>query len=167
MLKLIDFESDFEEYVSFDDYVPVSVEWKNPKEKYKHPTIFWRIGDLSKSMFEIGIDSKIGAIRSLTLLLSVENSIRDETISIKTLSEVQPILDISSFETNYIDCKHNFSLEILNNAVKIVFCEQESVRLLKSRHCLFHFSHNDELLGISIINLSRMDLDKLKTSLSI
>ena len=64
--------------------VPINVNWKNVKEKYIDPITYWRIGDLKKSFFEIGLNSKSGAIGSLTLLLSSDNSVKEEFIYSKT-----------------------------------------------------------------------------------
>src|SRR5690606_31646486 len=124
---------DFEETILVDEYVPLSIKWSNPADKYRNPVTYWRMGDSSRSCIEIGIDSKDGSIRDFTLLLSENNVYQQTELQNKPIIFGQPMFDISTFVDKYNDIMHPFLVQIMSNSISITITEQENEFIVKSQ----------------------------------
>lgn len=168
MLKLINITDECEVTKEFDDYVPFNVEWKHNQSKYRHPLIFWRSGDIMKSLVEIGLDSISGMVRSLTLVLSSENSIINEIFTIGEVTSGRPVFDISTFNEHYFDYIQSFSVIVMLNSVIINFSDKEVIRNIGNKgDIVFSFDKKNELQRIIICNVSNEDRIKIQKTLNI
>ncbi|MBO2946244.1 hypothetical protein JJQ72_20015 [Paenibacillus sp. F411] len=167
MLELINITDECRVTIEFDDYVPLNVEWKHSQGRYNLPLIYWRTGDIRKSLIEIGIDSISGVVCSMTLVLSSDNSKRNDILDMGEVMRGCPVFDISSFNVKYIDYVQSFSVIVLNNAVLINFSDEVAFRNVGNNDVVFSFDKEDRLQSITVCNLSKEDHAKIKRTLNI
>lgn len=154
--------------IDIDVYVPLTIEWQSYNSSY---LIYWRSGDLKKSLVEIGLHGLTGNIASLTLtqvsrvdLVGKQKTYSDfENVEIVNGSPVFNIDDWStagsvdnlSKEIEMIDEKIDFLVILSENYISILFDERkEPKKIIKSGNVLFEITDNDYLSKIHVLNLS-------------
>jgi len=154
--------------IDIDVYVPLTIEWRSYNSSY---VIYWRSGDLKKSLIEVGLHGLTGNIASLTLtqvsrvdLVGKQKTYSDfENVEIVNGSPVFNIDDWStagsvdnlSKEIEMIDEKIDFLVILSENYISILFDERkEPKKIIKSGNVLFEITDNDYLSKIHVLNLS-------------
>lgn len=154
--------------IDIDVYVPLTIEWRSYNSSY---VIYWRSGDLKKSLVEIGLHGLTGNIASLTLtqvsrvdLVGKQKTYSDfENVEIVNGSPVFNIDDWStagsvdnlSKEIEMIDEKIDFLVILSETYISILFDERkEPKKIIKSGNVLFEITDNDYLSKIHVLNLS-------------
>lgn len=142
--------------IEFDMYIPINIEfdmWDISLE----PTKYWRTGDLKKSLIEIGIGSKKGIIRSITLT-QVSNIHDDNQISISNEIPVTrgiPVLEIENNDENiFTDEFRNFDVFINNDKLYILFSHNEIVEVIKNDRLSFGLDKNNVICVIEVDKLT-------------
>ena len=154
--------------IDIDVYVPLTIEWRSYNSSY---VIYWRSGDLKKSLIEVGLHGLTGNIASLTLtqvsrvdLVGKQKTYSDfENVEIVNGSPVFNIDDWStagsvdnlSKEIEMIDEKIDFLVILSETYISILFDERkEPKKIIESGNVLFEITDNDYLSKIYVLNLS-------------
>ncbi len=69
MLNVTKVSNSVSEKIEVDQYIPIKIVW-GKWNIFSEETLYWRTGDFKKSLIEIGIASRSGVIRSLTVVHS-------------------------------------------------------------------------------------------------
>ncbi|WP_427340826.1 hypothetical protein [Caloranaerobacter sp. DY30410] len=140
--------------VEFDIYIPINIEfgmWDVSLE----PTIYWRIGNFKKSLMEIGIGSKKGIIRSITLTQINEiYDVNEENIFNEVpITEGVPVLEIENNNGNkniFTDELKDFQVCINNDKVYILLSHQGLVSVIKNDRVSFGLDKNNLICAIQV-----------------
>lgn len=164
-LKLID--NKVSEDIQIDPYIPIKIKfgrWNLANEETK----YWRTGDFKKSLLEVGIASKSGVIRSITLVEAEHINLDSERIinyTVDTQSGV-PVFDMSSWEnSNRIDENGLLQVNFCERCLQIIFSENEIRTQVINERVKFGLDVNGGLCFIEVINLSEKEKYELKDSL--
>ena len=151
--------------IDIDYYVPFTINIEN-EEKYKKK-VYWRTGNLKKSLIEIAIDESSGILRDITLT-SVDKAYLLNT-EIKDIEEVTSGIPVFLIDTNINNglCDHLMDIYVylgvefvmVNFGEKIYpfqFIEFDRVRM--------GFDVDNRLVTIIIMDLSSYEYNELKES---
>ena len=170
MLLIIDNIKEMNEKITIDPYIPLEVQWGDEALQYSYKN-YWRTGDLERSFFEIGIDSRNGGVRSLTLILAGDDIFFNGNQKIDTSnyrsSSGLPVFDIENWPVSGIkDEANDFKLYLSGNSLQLLFLEhQQTDVILTSGRVRFLVSTEGELIGIQIVQLSNEELGQLEAAL--
>jgi hypothetical protein len=116
-MKLVDSAPSEPGSVNIDPYVPLQAQWGTSDS----PLVYWRTGDLSRTLLELGIDSRTGVIRSLTLVLPGRVGLARPTDTLAGMASVPglPVTDILGAREMYLD--EPDSLLVLRGRGRLVF----------------------------------------------
>ena len=172
MLKLIENCNYIHYQIEVDEYLPLQVNFQKQGEE---TTLYWRGGDCSQSLVEVGINEKVGSVHSITLtsfngLRFVNESYKKETLSV---CEASPIFDlypwqgrdINVYNDRFIDdFSNDFCFEIGVDYVSIVFKNQaDNNLLLRNGDVQFCFDANKMIESIDFINLQPSQIKLIKS----
>ncbi|WP_250675735.1 hypothetical protein LZ906_012105 [Paraclostridium ghonii] len=166
MLKVFKSESTKEEYIEFDIYTPINIEfgvWNITKE----PTIYWRTGDFRESLIEIGIGQYKKDIRSITLSIcknvyEVDNHSNNNFNMLKGI----PVLELENINNEiYIDEKGILKVYIESKSISIVFAENKIKDCLRNDNVDFYLDDNKSLVGFRVNNITEENKFIFKESL--
>lgn len=167
MLKLKLIDNKVSEDIQIDPYIPIKIKfgkWNLVNEETK----YWRTGDFKKSLLEVGIASKGGIIRSLTLVEAESINLDSERIinyTVDTQSGI-PVFDLSSWEnSNRIDENGFLQVNFCERCLQIIFSDNEIRTQVVNERVKFGLDENGELCCIEVINLSDKEKYELKDSL--
>lgn len=140
--------------VEFDIYIPINIEfgmWDVSLE----PTIYWRTGDLKKSLIEIEIGSKKGIIRSITLtqVNDIYDVNKENIFNEVPITEGIPVLEIENYNENkniFTDELKDFQVCINNDKVYILLSHQEVVSVIKNDRVSFGLDKNNLICAIQV-----------------
>ncbi|WP_078557064.1 hypothetical protein [Bacillus alkalicellulosilyticus] len=157
------------EEIIFDNYIPLSVRWDS-NSRIENSNLFFRTGDLESTLLEIGIEPSKGIINSITLTLVNDIEIIDhnffENIPGKTGLPAFNILNWG--ESRYRDELMNFKLLFSQENLYIIFSGNLKVsNKIVSERVSFGFNEENILSFISIENLTKLEIEKLKESIFI
>ena len=167
MLKVFKYEETKKENIEFDIYTPINIEfgeWNISKE----PTIYWRTGDFSGSLIEIGMGQYKKDVRSITLTICknvyvVEDYSEDNFNIVKG----SPILELENINNEiYTDEKGTLKVYIESKSVSIIFSENEISECLQNYNVKFYIDANKSLVGLRVNNISEENKAILKHALA-
>lgn len=167
MLKVFNHEETKKENIEFDIYTPINIEfgvWNISKE----PTIYWRTGDFSGSLIEIGIGQYKKDIRSITLTIC-KNVYELDNYSENNFNifKGSPILELeNSNDEIYTDEKGTLKVYIESRSVSIIFSENEISDCLQNDNVDFYLDANKSLVGLRVNNISEENKAILKDALA-
>lgn len=167
MLKVFKHEEAKKENIEFDIYTPINIEfgvWNISKE----PTIYWRIGDFSGSLLEIGIGEYKKDIRSITLTICKNiYEVDNYSESNFNIFKGSPILELENANHKiYTDEKGILKVYIESKSVSIIFSESEISDCLENDNVDFYLDVNKSLVGLRINNISEENKSILKDALA-
>lgn len=166
MLKVVKHLATKKENIAFDLYTPINIEfgvWNISEE----PTIYWRIGDFSRSLLEIGIGKNKKNIRSLTLticnnLYEVGNY-SENNFNISTGS---PVLELENANDEiYTDEKGTLKVYIESTSVSVIFSDNIINSCLQNGNVDFFIDNNKSLIGFRVNNINEESKTILKEAL--
>ncbi|MFX0563902.1 hypothetical protein C6Y01_17790 [Bacillus sp. NMCC46] len=169
MLKVIDYKDSQPINIEYDLYTPINIEfgsWNISKE----PTIYWRTGDLKKSLIEIGLGKYTGNIRSITLTLS-ENVHKMESLKLD-MGDINMVKGVPSFQieesndNTYIDEKGKLDVYIGKDRVLISFSENDAVSILQNDTVGFVLDKEEVVCGIIISGMLEHEKKTLEDALN-
>lgn len=167
MLKVFKYEETKKENIEFDIYTPINIEfgvWNISKE----PTIYWRTGDFSGSLIEIGMGQYKKDVRSITLTIC-KNVYEVEDYSEDNFNIVKgsPILELENINNEiYTDEKGTLKVYIESKSVSIIFSENEISECLQNYNVKFYIDANKSLVGLRVNNISEENKAILKHALA-
>ncbi|MFD3445719.1 hypothetical protein ACFDTO_14070 [Microbacteriaceae bacterium 4G12] len=166
MLKVFKYEATKKENVEFNIYIPINVEfgvWNISEE----PTIYWRTGDFSGSLIEIGIGKYKRDIRSITLTIcknvyEVDNYTEDNFNKFKG----SPILELENTNDEiYTDEKGTLKVYIESTSVSVIFSDNKISDCLENGNVDFYLDDNKSFIGLRVNNISEENKTTLKEAL--
>lgn len=167
MLKVFKYEEAKKENIEFDIYTPINIEfgvWNISKE----PTIYWRTGDFSGSLIEIGIGKYKKDIRSITLTIC-KNVYEVDNYSENNFNifKGSPILELENINDEiYTDEKGILEVYLESKSVSIIFSENEISYCLQNENVDFYIDDNKSLVGLRVNNISEENKSILKDALA-
>lgn len=168
MLKLIKIEESKLFKIEFDMYVPFKIRvghWDMSKEH----TIYWRTGDLKKSLFEIGFGSETGIVRSLTLtsIDIVERFNCVDCVKCET-TEGTPSFDIKNFPKNGIkDFANQINVYLGFTEILVSINTSACIKRIKQGRIEYWFDSNDNLTSVKITEITSEEMNMLKQGLQV
>jgi hypothetical protein len=155
MLKIFKHEATKKENIEFDIYTPINIElgvWNISEE----PTIYWRTGDFSGSLIEIGIGQYKKDIRSITLTIC-KNVYEVDNYSENNFNifKGSPILELENNNDKiYTDEKWRLKVYIESKSISIMFSENKINGCLQNDNVDFYLDDNKSLIGLRVNNIS-------------
>ena len=168
MLKILRWDEPVKADIKFDFYVPVTIDWGIRAGEI----IYWRTGDLTYSLLELGMDSKDGRIASFTLVSFSNITGMDSSCSMETvLSNGLPVFDIPNhltpliWENRFIDHREDFKVCLWKEYVEIQFANfnPDWVQYAQSGRVLFGQDKKQQLCAIGVTALTTYELQELKS----
>lgn len=153
------------EKIKIDEYIPIKVTWKE-LEECPESIIYWRTGDLKKSLLEIGISEASGIIRSLTVI-SANNIIFSSVIQRPNVRFYKgtPIIDIKNWKgKNKIDDQGMLKI-YYDKQFDIVLSNSNISMGIQSGRVWFGLDCNMNVCWISIYNLSKNERVQVKDTI--
>lgn len=170
LLKLYGLEECNECHIEFDYYVHYSVEiYSKRYTQVNEKNVYWRTGDIDQSLVEIGIDSRTGVLRNLTLT-AVKNAILGDVIVIDNrIMEGIPVFDISMIpEKGIYDCVKDFHVFLGKEAISTIIGEIDKCRtLIRFGRIDIGFDLEDYITHVTVNNLTADEYAELKESLKL
>jgi hypothetical protein len=166
MLKIFKYEEIKKENVEFDIYTPINIEfgvWNISEE----PTIYWRTGDFSSSLIEIGIGRYKKNIRSITLTIC-KNVYEVDNYNENNFNKFigSPILELENTNDEiYTDEKGALKVYIESTSVSVIFSDNKISDCLENGNVDFYLDANKSLIGLRVNNISEDDKTILKEAL--
>ncbi|MBD3231432.1 hypothetical protein GF322_02100 [Candidatus Dependentiae bacterium] len=155
-------------YVKSDPYIPIDIDfgfWDPSID----PTLYWRTGDLKKTLIEIGIGKKRGEIRSITLVLfpKYKIGITEKILNNKIEENGLPLLETKKWDADtHLDEVGNFDIYLGKNNITITFASNEVESQIINDRIVFYFDKNKQLCSIEIKDFSLAEINNLKEYLS-
>lgn len=155
--------------IECDEYVPFSITFG-----VERPDLlcYWRMGDGKRSLVEIGVNCKSGALFSLTLVNFDDNNISfiGESYSIGDLPIIEglPVFDSREFD-DVRDFAHRFVddfseqlvINVFRNAVSLMLTGAESVvRYIQNGDVRFGLSEFNRLVSLDVLGTMGLQLIK-------
>lgn len=167
MLNVIRVGQTVVEDIQVDPYIPVKIKWGKWKLTDEQ-TIYWRIGDLKKSLLEIGIASKTGSIRSLTVIHTDKIFLDSRKFDCQAPSEIgTPIFKVSR-QVNYNKVDDYGIFEIHYNddgEVNLLVSRNEITKRVFSGRVCFGLDFQSNVCLINISSLTEDENVRIKDTL--
>ncbi len=172
MLKIVN-EIDCEKVaLEMDEYIHFNVEFG---ENDLFSPLYWRGGDGSLSLIEIGISEKEKKVRSITLTsVNKEKVIETEKNILSQLPETKGMVVCNTncwfrtenFESNFKDELIEFHILLGDNYLSLIFESSEQIiRYVTNEKIRFGISENNAILSIDILDLSRKQIEIFRESI--
>lgn len=170
ILRIVGVSNKKSEFIHIDEYIPIQItlgEWNNSFD----PTVYWRSGDFSESLVEIGVSLRTGEIRSFTLTQAKDISFKNIEVSHRNSTNIQgiPICDVSIWSKDgYEDEKLSFSVNLSDHEFRVTFGITNQYLFQETSNGCIGFGLNDEnqLYYITVKGLSSSEWIRLKDALS-
>ncbi|MDF2418690.1 hypothetical protein GWP85_14440 [Acinetobacter beijerinckii] len=171
MLKRINISTYHYHSVAIDGYVPFDIYFNK-----KSPDLYWRGGNGSTSLIEIGL-LKTGELSTITLVsFSCHMLIQTgKNLFSSDLAQVYlPIFDVSSwaddsndFSSRFKDAfDTEFQLFMGKNYIELVFLPLENtIEYVRDCNFSFGFNVNNELTSLQILNIDEVKMKLFRESL--
>jgi hypothetical protein len=164
MLKLIGIYSKFEGELVVDPYVPIKFKAYTGVliEPYR-----WRVGDFSKSLFEITIERSTGIVRGATLTLpgsAIGRTVPAEYRQARH-EEGLPIVDTAELNASVTDETGEFSVSMNGDQLVIVFDRSIDPETVVGDSRVGFFVGHNLICGAGFFELSREEKELLKGQL--
>ena len=134
------------------------------------PPIYWRTGDIKKTLVEAGIDRNSGAVCKLTgtSLRGIKSSLpREALFSISEVREGIPCTNIFDLkEKTRVDVEQKVIALLTDNRFTVLFGESIPVagKSLRCGPVVFLISEQDMLCGIAFADFSDEQVENLRFS---
>lgn len=169
-LRVIDWLRPNEESVEIDPYVPLKVTWGrwNPRlESY----VYWRTGDLKKSMLEVGLVKNSGIIRLITLVMAKGEL--DANPPARKLAASQqlgnPNIDMLGWpEGAYYDSPGPLQVKLSSDSATILWSHSQPIEVVRSGgRVQFGINQAGGLVMINLVKLTAEEGSSMREALAI
>lgn len=151
-----------EEFIECDLYVPINIEF-GQWDISKDPSIYWRRGDFSKNLLEVGFGKDKKEIRSITLVAC--DKIYSENRQLENLVNIEkgcPILTLENTNNcSVIDERGEVNVFIGQNNVSIIFSDEKIVSCILNKNTMFYLNSNKQWVGLCLLNMEKNNLTVL------
>ncbi|WP_159888323.1 hypothetical protein [Paenibacillus puerhi] len=170
LLKLCRLEEINECQIEFDYYIPFSVQIGNNQNSLaSERTVYWRTGDIERSLVEIGIGSRTGMLRNLTLT-AVKNALLSDVI-IKNNKSVEgtPVFDLSIIpEKGIYDYINDFQVCLGKDAITTIIGKVDKCKtLVRFGRINIGFDYENFITHVTVNDLTTDEYRELKDSLKL
>lgn len=169
MLKVVEYKESQPVHIEYDIYTPVTVEfgtWNILKES----TIYWRTGNFTKSLIEIGIGKDTGDLRSITLtLIEKVQELKYLNFDMENvpMNKGLPKCQIKQYSgETYIDEPGMLDVYIGNDKVLILFSNKKPKSIIQNDKLGFILDANNIVFGIVICSMSECEKKVLQAALN-
>lgn len=169
MLKVVEYKESQPVHIEYDIYTPVTVEfgtWNISKES----TIYWRTGNFTKSLIEIGIGKDTGDLRSITLtLIEKVQELKYLNFDMENvpMNKGLPKCQIKQYSgETYIDEPGMLDVYIGNDKVLILFSNKKPKSIIQNDKLGFILDANNIVFGIVICSMSECEKKVLQAALN-
>ncbi len=169
MLKVVEYKEIQPVHIEYDIYTPVTVEfgtWNISKES----TIYWRTGNFTKSLIEIGIGKDTGDLRSITLtLIEKVQELKYLNFDMENvpMNKGLPKCQIKQYSgETYIDEPGMLDVYIGNDKVLILFSNKKPKSMIQNNKLVFILDANNIVCGIVICSMSEHEKKVLEAALN-
>jgi hypothetical protein len=163
--------------VAIDERVPVAIRWPRRSQE---PPYYWRTGDFTESLLEIGCDSETGVLTRVTLVMA-RYAIEVPSPRDSDLAQFRgvPVCDLGAWRTrsasefarkvseDYIDERSDFLVELGARSVTLVCGQQRGNRACVSGRVHFALDHDGGLCWIRIVDIQPREREILVDSFQI
>lgn len=169
MIQVADISDVKEENVKIDEYIPIDVKW-GANERAFGTILYWRTGDLKKSLFEMGISDFDGSIVSFTLTLidrgNVEFTEYPEIVT--PIIEGLPLFKTDEIfnDNGYFDDKTDIKVEVSSNSLRIFFEKLPIVSHVQNGRIRFGLTERKSLAMIEVSKINKAEYEKLILALN-
>ncbi|OMF92095.1 hypothetical protein [Paenibacillus sp. FSL R7-0337] len=169
LLKLCDLKEVNESRIEFDYYVPFSIEIGNKDSLANEDTVYWRTGDIEKSLIEFGIGSKTGVLRNLTLTAVKNAVLNDVVIKSNKLVEATPFFDLGIIpDSGIYDCINDFQVCLEKEAITTIIGEADKCHtLVRFGRTNIGFNYENYITHVTVNKLTIDEYRELKNALKL
>ncbi len=158
MLRVLKYKDKKPTSIEFNIYIPIYIEfgsWDISQE----PTVYWRTGDLHKSVMEIGIGKYKGDIRSVALNFCGKVNVLDSFNTYnKKIMEGLPVVQFDKIMSEtYIDERSDLRVYLYKDQVYILLSENEIISIIQNDHVSFGLDINNDICCILAKGLNEND----------
>ena len=166
MLKVVKINPVIKEKIEVDQYIPIKIRWSEFDSNNKK-IIYWRTGDIKKSMLEFGISAISGEIRSLTIVFADKISFALKDFSgCNTFERGTPVFDVSSWiGKRTVDDRGLFEVHYCNEKLYMIISENSISKELISGRVSFGLDAGMNICRISVNGLSNDEKFQIKDTL--
>lgn len=166
MLNVIKYEKTVKEVFEIDPYVPLKIRWGEWNIIEEH-TLYWRTGSLKKSLLEIGIASRTGLIRSVTIIHCDKIFFDREVIGSTVPEETgTPVFDIRRANSrDVVDDPGIFEIIYETNKLSLTLSKNRITKNLISGRVRFGLDSGSNVCMIHIAVFNESESEKLKDAL--
>ncbi len=167
MIKIGNIKETKNVFVEYDLYIPIDIKI-GERDNVSESILYWRIGDLKKTLVEIGIERNYKEIRSITLVIcdkvyeseKIYNSFHSTIIGC-------PMLVINNLEERtYIDESKSVEIYFEKNNVYILFSKNDAKVCIINKNIEFLVDAENNWVGLCIKDITKENLNILRHSLS-
>ena len=166
MLKVLTIIPTIKEEIEVDQYIPIKIRWVQHDASVEE-LIYWRTGDIKKSMLEIGISAVSGEIRSLTIVSADKISFVSEKFpECDAFESGTPVFDINNWiGKRTVDDAGLFDVQYFNEKLNMIISENHVIKKVISGRVSFGLDANMGICTISVNNLSDDEKFQIKDTL--
>lgn len=167
LLKIEKIHEEIKETIEIDQYIPIKIKW-GKWDLCSENTFYWRTGDFKKSLIEVGIASKSGLIRSVTLVhsdyISFEQMENDLT---NTVEHGAPMFLINSVEEKTrLDEQGMLRVNYSSCTLGIILSSNPIVKKVINGRVVFELDNCSNVCRITITNLTTNEDIQIRDTLN-
>jgi hypothetical protein len=166
MLNVFELSDKVFEKIEIDPYIPIKIKWGD-WDILVEETIYWRTGDFKKSLIEIGIASKSGLLRSLTVVHSDKIYFKEKSMNLTdAIEEGIPKFIISDWpECGRKDECGLFEIYYQEDEVNLILSTNKVSKKVVSGKVSFGLDDISNVCIVSINELSSEEKIQIKDTL--
>lgn len=169
LLKLCGITKSNEYNIEIDYYVPFSVEYGDCFNLIKEYIVYWRTGDIERSLMEFGLGSNTGVLRKITLTAVKNAVLSDAIINYKMVEEGTPVFDGSMIPQKGIsDFINDFQVLLGENRITCIIGQVDKCeKIVRTGRVDIGVDCGSYITHISINDLTIDEYKELKESLKL
>ena len=166
MLKVVKVIPVIKEKIEIDQYIPIKIRWV-PIEESAGKLIYWRTGDLKKSMLEIGLSAVSGDLCSLTVVdIDILFFTSEKHVKGVSCEEGTPVFDVSNWIGKMtVDDIGLFEVRCYDKSLDMVISKNEIDREIISGRVSFGLDTDMNVCMISVNDLSDDEIFQIKDTM--
>ncbi len=169
LLKLLSVSEKEECKVEIDFYVPFSVEIGDSFNFKKENIVYWRTGDIERSLIEIGIGSNTGILRRITLTSFKKASVKNVALKDIEIEEGTPVFDAGIIPKKGIfDFISDFEVYLGKDSIIAMIEKVDKCRkIIRMDRVDIGIDNQNNITHIAINNLDFKEYNELKDALKL
>lgn len=166
LLKLCGTEASKECKVDIDYYVPVSAYFEDSYNLINEGIVYWRTGDIERSLIEIGIGSNTGVLKKITLTVIKNVILSGVVVNCNKVEVGVPVFDVSIIPQKGIyDYINDFQVYLGEDTITAIIGKIDKCgKMIRIGRVDIGVDYDDYLTHVSINGLSADEYKELKES---